>query len=353
MRYREPFTIFPRKNRTGKSIWYFQTYDESGKRTTARSTGQKNKAAARTYVTGLLKAGNLQPRKDPTFKDYFGNWWTWDKCQYVQLRKSTDPDEEGISPIYVENCRSFLDNHILPFFRDMRLSQITVKTIEQFKLSLLEKETRFKKPMAATSVNHILRTLKTMYKEAVRIGDLSIDPAESVQFFKEKRREKDFLSPQEIRKLFDVAQIQELWDGDLKHYTLNLLSASTGMRLGECQALQNQNVMDGYIRVWYSWGRKHGLKATKNKEKRSVPIPAITQSCLSELLAISPYQDPDDFLFWGIHGRKPVDQRTISEVLYEAFERLGISEEQRSRRNITFHIQSKHYSPSFRVTISP
>ena len=153
--------------------------------------------------------------------------------------------------------------------------------------------------------------------------------------------------------MFNTARIQELWDGDLKHYTINLLSASTGMRLGERQALQNQNVMSGYVRVWYSWGRKHGLKATKNREKRSVPIPAVTQSSLSELMAISPYKDPEDFLFWGIHGRKPIDQRTIADVLYEAFERVGISERQRVRRNISFH-SWRHFfnTPISRLRIS-
>ena len=190
-----------------------------------------------------------------------------------------------------------------------------------------------------------------MYRETVRIGDFSFDPTESVQYFKEKRREKDFLGPQEIRELFNTARIQELWDGDLKHYTINLLSASTGMRLGECQALQNQNVMSGYVRVWYSWGRKHGLKATKNREKRSVPIPAVTQSSLSELIAISPHKDPKDFLFWGIHGRKPIDQRTIADVLYEAFERLGISERQRVRRNISFHSWRHFFNTFFRTKI--
>jgi integrase len=154
-----------------------------------------------------------------------------------------------------------------------------------------------------------------------------------------------------VRELFNFSKLQETWGGDLKHYTLNLLSASTGMRLGECQALQNQHVRDGYVNVWYSWGRKYGLKTTKNKERRSVPIPKITQSCLQELMTYSPYQDPEDFVFWGIHGKKPVDQRTISEVLYAAFKKVGISKKERIQRNITFHSWRYFFNSYFRTRI--
>ena len=240
---------------------------------------------------------------------------------------------------------------MLPYFGEKRLSAITVKTIEQWKLSLLEKQTRFKKPMSATSVNHVLRTLKTMYKEAVRISDLSYDPTDAVRFLKENRKEKSFPTIQEIHQLFDKSKIQENWNGDLKHYTMNLLAACTGMRLGACQALQNQYVFDGYVQVEHSWARKYGLTDPKGKSKRCVPIPSKTLCCLKELIEISPYQESDDFIFWGVSGKKPVDQKTISEILYEVFEKIGITEEQRIERNISFHSWRHFFNSYFRTKI--
>ena len=39
MRYREVFTVFPRRMKSGRKIYYYQTYNEEGRRTSAKSTG--------------------------------------------------------------------------------------------------------------------------------------------------------------------------------------------------------------------------------------------------------------------------------------------------------------------------
>lgn len=63
MKYRKPFTVFPRKMKSGKVIWYYQTYDNSGKRTSAYSTGQTTKSAARSICFKLLKQEKLVPMR--------------------------------------------------------------------------------------------------------------------------------------------------------------------------------------------------------------------------------------------------------------------------------------------------
>ncbi len=179
MRYREPFTIFPRKNKSGKSVLYFQTYDENGKRTTARSTGQTSKAAARTYVIELLKAGNLVPKKDPIFKDYVSSWWRWDECPYVLGKRARGKNK--IAQTYVDHCRSYLDHHILPSIGKYRISAIKPKTIETWLLDLRNKPSRLGTPLSPTTVNQCLLTLKIIFREGVRIGDLSYDPTATIQ----------------------------------------------------------------------------------------------------------------------------------------------------------------------------
>jgi hypothetical protein len=40
MRYREPWSLFRRRfTADGPTIWYYRTYDEHGRRTTAQTTG--------------------------------------------------------------------------------------------------------------------------------------------------------------------------------------------------------------------------------------------------------------------------------------------------------------------------
>ncbi len=345
MRHREPYTIFPRKKKTGKSVFYYQTYDESGKRTTARSTGQTSKAAARTYVIELLKSGRLVPDKDPIFKDYVSNWWRWDECPYVLGKRARGKNK--ISRNYVEAFRGYLDRHIMPFIGKYRISAIKPKIIEAWLLDLRNKPSRLGTPLSPTTVNQCLMTLKIIFREGVRIGDLSYDPTVTIQPLEENRKEKSFLEPQEIKALFNEKKIQEIWEGNLIHYTLNLLAASTGMRMGECQGLQNQYIRDGYIDVLNVWARKYGLKdEPKRGSKRKIPIPSRTQSYLNEIISFSPYTDPEDLVFWGVDGRHPLNNKIISTTLYEAFTHIGISEEDRRQRNITFH-SWRHFYNSF------
>jgi integrase len=75
-----------------------------------------------------------------------------------------------------------------------------------------------------------------------------------------------------VEELFDKKKIDQIWRGDPFHYYLNKLPASSGMRLGEIQALRRENIRPGEIEVCHSWDRSYGLKSTKSGTKRIVPI---------------------------------------------------------------------------------
>ncbi|MDR1596956.1 MAG: hypothetical protein LBR99_04550 [Treponema sp.] len=61
MRVKDIFSVFPRKLRFGKVVFYYQCYDESGNRSSGLSTGQITKTAARVYCMRLYREGNLFP----------------------------------------------------------------------------------------------------------------------------------------------------------------------------------------------------------------------------------------------------------------------------------------------------
>ena len=348
MRQKEPYTLFPRKAKNGKDVWYYRTYDSNGTRTTAKTTGQTSKTAARVYVTELLKKGALIPRQDPTFKDYVADWWMWDRCRYVRGKRARG---DRISRTYVQSCRGYLDHHILPYLGKFRISTIKPRTIEDWLMGLRKKKASHGGLLSPSTINQVLTTLKLIFKEGVRIGDFSYDPTATIQPLKEINKEKSFLDPAEIKALFDERKIQEQWKGNFKHYSINLLAASTGMRLGECQALQNRYVHEGYIDVEWSWDRKYGLEEPKYSSKRAIPIPAKTFACLRGLVEISPYTEPTDFVFWGHYRERPTSQRNVLKFLYSAFEKIGISKEQRIERNITFHSWRHFFNSFFRTKI--
>lgn len=209
--------------------------------------------------------------------------------------------------------------------------------IETWLLALKEKKGSSGKPLSPTTANHCLTTLKTMLKEATRQGTIPSNPSAFIEQLKERPKEKQILSMEEMKALFSEKTIDSVWEGDQRQFTLNLLAASTGMRIGEIQALQIQHVHTDHVLVVHSWARKYGLKDPKWGSARQIPIPSRTSRCLQSLIEESPYQEPDDLVFWGKDGKSPMQHRQILLELYAAFDRIGISAAERRRRNVTFH----------------
>jgi len=115
-------------------------------------------------------------------------------------------------------------------------------------------------PLSPVTVNHCLTCLKIMLKEVVRLDYLQKNPAAPVRQLAAPHKGKSILTTDEVRELFSADNIGRVWGGDMRHYTLNLLAASTGMRMGEIQGLMRQYIHDKHIEVLYTWDRKYGLK---------------------------------------------------------------------------------------------
>jgi len=333
MGYHESFTLYPRKTKKGKIVYYYRLYGEDGKRASGKSTGQTTKTAARAYVTELIKNGQLNlTKKDITFEKFAENWWLWDKCEYLKRQKAKG---KQISQSYASICRGYLKNHILPYFKDYRLSKIKTSTIEKWLMELYEDSER---DLSPTTINHCLTTLKIMLKEATWLDYITKNPAEDISQFKEKPKEKSVLTLEEVRTLLDENTIDTVWDNDIMFYTINLLAASTGMRMGEVQALKVKNVHEDFVVIQYAWTRKYGLKEEpKWKSFRAIPIPSKTSEYLQKVIAYNNYSEPEDFVFHGSKREKPIDHKKILHKLYDALHRINIDENKRKDRNICFH----------------
>ena len=190
-----------------------------------------------------------------------------------------------------------------------------------------------------------------MLKEAKRRGYLYENPAEEIEQLEEQPKEKSILSIDEVKELFREDHIDRVWGGDRIHFTLNLLSASTGIRMGAVQALKVGKVHSKYVSIHHSWSRKYGIRPPKGNSLREIPIPFKTSKHLFELIELSPYQEPDDLVFWCIDRYTPIRNETILKVLYQAFEKIGISSKERKGKNITFHSWRHFYNSLLRGKI--
>jgi integrase len=252
---------------------------------TARSTGQASKTAAEAWAIDQLRRGLITFKKNITFGQYAADWWLWDRCRYIKGRLARG---SRISQDYVDGMRIYLRKHILPSFDTTKLQNITADQVENWVLGLREKPGSSGTPLSPTTVNHCLTCLKIMLKEAVRRGYLVRSPATGIKQLAEKPKEKSILTVEEMRALFRDENIDRVWSGDLFHYTLNLLAASTGMRMGEIQGIQVQHVHVGYVGIHNTWSRKHGLKeGAKWGSQREIPIPSKTSERLQKLVNYS------------------------------------------------------------------
>ena len=282
VRYKQPFSVFPRKLKSGKVIYYYQTYDENGKRTATRSTGQITKTAAKHYLIQLYKSGLLVTPKNISLKDYSKNFWIWNKCPYIKAKIKRGGK---ISRHYAESQRRCLVLHVLPCLGDYKLSEITPILIEKWMFGM--KDAGYK----AISINHCKKALNVVFNYAVRENIIKYNPVSDVKPLIGESVKKSILTPDEIRKLFSIK-----WNNK-QHYVLNMLAASTGMRMGEIQALQIQYVHEEFIEVVHSWDRKYGLKTTKTGKNRVIPIPSLVSTNIKQHIKNSNYNYLDDFVF--------------------------------------------------------
>jgi hypothetical protein len=206
MAARDYYLIKRRERLTdGKPTWYCRFRALEGNLLPWRSTGLTAKTAAES------------------FERYAEEWWT-EGHSYVQGRLARG---SKLTATYLVVMRGHLQNHLLPSFKDKYIAQITPRQVEEWVLSLRRRK------LSPSTINHALRCLKIMLKEATRHGIIPRDPSAFITGLAEHPAERGILTGAEIRALFDEKQFEEVWEGDRKHFTLNLMAASTGIRMGE------------------------------------------------------------------------------------------------------------------------
>ncbi len=142
MRHRQEAVLFPRRYRlkNGKRIvvwWYYVTTD-GGKRLRF-SLATSSRTEARYLLDQKIKGGKLIPIK-PTIvrlEDFARDFWIWDRCTYIKGRLLRG---ERISRRWAQQCRGYLEHHILPALGSSALTDIGVGQIERFLFALKEQK---------------------------------------------------------------------------------------------------------------------------------------------------------------------------------------------------------------------
>ena len=331
---RNQFTIAKRQT-GGRVVYYYYTYDKDGNRRKF-STGRTTKAAALAYGLDLSRAGLLIPaeKNNATFENFYKDFWDWEKSTYLKKERLRG---HIIGKMTAYRRQSVLKSDIEPYFCKLKIKDISKTKVENWLLALAD---RGLKP---GSVNQMKIILNIMLDYAVEQGYLTANPCRAVKPFVDHPETRGVLDLMECNELFNPKNIEIYWNGNRIIYAANLLAALTGMREGEIRALRKQDIKDGYLLVEHSINT-FGLKDTKNHKSREIPISSELQAILVDICPAG-----GGFVF-SLDGKEPLPRyQFVIGGLYKALAAMGISEEERQRRNICFHSWRHFYNTMLRA----
>jgi integrase len=322
---------------SGTVVYYYQTYDADGKRTVPRTTLQVTISAAKAYCTKLWKEDKLIPEvvpvRVPTLSEFGATFWTHWESEFLKYK-----EQRGytISKAHAKNQARYFQVYIEPALGKKRLDLITPPMVEPWFLSLKDQG------LSHQTCNHLLSNLRTILGEAMRRGIIASNPADAIKPLAKDSKTRGILAVDEVKTLFGPNAGVDYWTTST--YSLaNLTAATTGMRMGEIQALRWCDIGKDRITVRHSWDRRFGLKTTKTAKERVIPLaPALR----SQLLLLSANRTPEAFVFSNTRGETPVHEDPLLGSFYGALEKIGIDEAGRKERNITFH-SWRHFFNTF------
>jgi site-specific recombinase XerD len=154
------------------------------------------------------------PRKDLKFRDFTKDMFIWGKCTYIQYLQTK---QQRFSRSYADSQRNILEKHLLPYFGDLKLSNIKVDRIESFLQKLSQKKYK------STSISNYYNTLSTIMKEAFRLDVFPSNPMIKVRRINKKTKEKGIFNMDEVKQLFGKDSLNKIWNGQLQQIVFNLI----------------------------------------------------------------------------------------------------------------------------------
>ena len=230
--------IFKKKTKSGKTSWYIDYYDNSGKRKrkSFRTKRQAEDALAH-YKQIRFEENVMGVKRQPKvyFEEMAEEFLKYSKARYGKASHQTN--ESAIKSV-------------MPFLGGKYIDEITLKDFESYKTFRLQ-------TVKPATLNRNITTLKRMFNIAEEWGLMEKSISPRIKKVKENANRIRFLSRREIRKLLKNCKLPYL-------KMIVLIALNTGMRRGEILSL-----------TWEQVDLEHGfihLEVTKSGKRRDIPI---------------------------------------------------------------------------------
>lgn len=270
-------------------------------------------------------------------KDFVLQYWDYENSPYLKKERELRGKEK--SPDYCKKHIGSYITHCDSILGDIRIDEFTPRLMEDIQLSMKESGKANKTIQQATD------TIRIPLKEAYREGIIKDNVADRISFkCSSNPKERGILTEDESKRLLKHLRDTTLpltWDR--WRYLAFSIGYYTGMREGEILALKAEDLdtTNNIINVNHSYQfDEKRLKCPKNGDKRyTMPIPPELMKELVEHASLN----EGGFIFFGQHDRnKPINGKSVTKTLYTALKAIGITDEERRKRNIVFH-SIRHY----------
>lgn len=288
-------------------------------------------------AAGLIASATLPDApSNKKFFDFCLEFWDFENSEYVKEKQLY---KQSIHKTYCKRNVGFVQKHFI-FFENLRISEINKQKIKEFQLFLMQKE------LSTESINQITRCATTALKWAYHNGLTQNDCFTGLRFCAVKHKERRILDIETVQKLFASGDF-----GSTYSKLANLVAMSTGMRMGEIQALRRCDIGEDsiYVRHNYVYKNGEGLKECKNGEEREVPISQELRQLLLKQAFTNPYKEGDEaFIFYGLLPGQPMDAKPWLTALRRALRSIGYE----SPKDICFH-SWRHFYASLMADLTP
>lgn len=295
------------KNKTREDSWLFRYYEKvDGKRVHRNiRIGGVSEMPTRKHAENAVLARRSQINS--------GIHAPQKVEELIVHYKRTELTTERKAHSTVDANTSYLENHILPKWGRMRLSEVRTVAVEEWICSI------DRAPGTRTKIRNIM---SAVFTHGIRHEWIQANPISKVRCSAKRRRDPDVLTPIEFKTLLS------LLEGAAR--VMVFLAGTTGMRRGEIVALRWKDVdfLNKEVRVIRSCVRNRiGKVKTEGSQK---PLPLHDQALreLSAWRAKSSFSKDDDFLFPSIRkdGKQPLTpDMVLVKIVRPALIKAGVS----------------------------
>ena len=318
---RAPFTLFSRPSTKSRKVYYARFQDEEGHIIRTVSLGTGNKTEAARFAIKLLNDGVVSRDQNPLLLDFIDETWAKDSA-YVQGRSLRGVD---ISERYIDDSRKIVHRIFGQAFKGLHVLDLTPAKLESAVL-------KASKSYGPRTVNQALQAVKVLYAWFCRQHRLT-NSLISIRKLAEHTKERGTVSAAELAAIISIP------DESPRVKASVLLGGLCGLRLGEVRGLQWEDIDTKLMLIHICHNaptNSDTVKTPKWGSTRTVPMP---QAVADELKLVRAMTNASSsfVIFNEAATDRPIEEVTVTRGFQRLLRKVGISDQKRKDRNISFH----------------